>query len=290
MDRHLPRLSNAEGGTMMRSHVKPSAGVAIGVTALFAALGGTGYAAWSIPTNSVGTKQLKNGAVTKAKLNVRGVRVPFAQHARTARTAASAQSAIHANMADNATNSNHASTADTAITASQATNASHAASADIAITASNATNASHAVTADRAITADNATQLGGMPAGSYMIYSATLPPLATETGAWGGGFTATAAGQSASAVTSFAVPLPTSLDSVHVEYVHGPSTASCSGVGHADPGYLCLYTLSALNGASPSFDDLSGSSGASRNGFVVVVTSTLSGFTALTGTYAVTAP
>jgi hypothetical protein len=40
--------------------------------ALFVALGGTSYAALSLPAGSVGTKQLKNGAVTKAKL-ARGV-------------------------------------------------------------------------------------------------------------------------------------------------------------------------------------------------------------------------
>jgi hypothetical protein len=36
--------------------------------ALFVALGGTSYAALSLPAGSVGTKQLKNGAVTRAKL------------------------------------------------------------------------------------------------------------------------------------------------------------------------------------------------------------------------------
>src|ERR1700742_4494361 len=36
--------------------------------ALFVALGGSAYAATQLPKNSVGTKQLKNGAVTVAKL------------------------------------------------------------------------------------------------------------------------------------------------------------------------------------------------------------------------------
>ena len=41
----------------------------LGALALFVALGGTGYAAITIPRNSVGTPQLRNGAVTPAKLN-----------------------------------------------------------------------------------------------------------------------------------------------------------------------------------------------------------------------------
>lgn len=41
---------------------------AIAMAALFIALGGTSYAAIAIPTNSVGTRQLRNGAVTPTKL------------------------------------------------------------------------------------------------------------------------------------------------------------------------------------------------------------------------------
>jgi hypothetical protein len=37
--------------------------------ALFVALGGVGYAASQLPKNSVGTKQLKNGAVTEKKIS-----------------------------------------------------------------------------------------------------------------------------------------------------------------------------------------------------------------------------
>jgi hypothetical protein len=74
---------------------------------LIVALGGTSYAAFSLPKNGVGTRQLKNGAVTtgklkngavttrklrngavtKDKLNVAGVTVPNALHADTAGTA-----------------------------------------------------------------------------------------------------------------------------------------------------------------------------------------------------------
>lgn len=42
---------------------------AIALAALFVALGGTSYAALSLPAGSVGTRQLRNGAVTGAKLD-----------------------------------------------------------------------------------------------------------------------------------------------------------------------------------------------------------------------------
>ena len=42
---------------------------AVGYLALFVALGGTSYAAIGIPVGSVGTRQLRNGAVTPKKLD-----------------------------------------------------------------------------------------------------------------------------------------------------------------------------------------------------------------------------
>src|SRR3954454_9464120 len=47
---------------------RPTPATAIALIALFVALGGTGYAALKLPKNSVGTKQLKNNAVTGAKV------------------------------------------------------------------------------------------------------------------------------------------------------------------------------------------------------------------------------
>jgi hypothetical protein len=41
----------------------------MGIVALFVALGGTSYAATQLPANSVGTKQIRPGAVTPAKLS-----------------------------------------------------------------------------------------------------------------------------------------------------------------------------------------------------------------------------
>lgn len=47
-------------------HVRANA---VAYLALFVALGGTSYAAVSLPANSVGTPQIRNGAVTPAKLD-----------------------------------------------------------------------------------------------------------------------------------------------------------------------------------------------------------------------------
>jgi hypothetical protein len=41
----------------------------VGIIALFIALGGTSYAATQLPTNSVGTRQIRPGAVTPSKLS-----------------------------------------------------------------------------------------------------------------------------------------------------------------------------------------------------------------------------
>jgi len=46
----------------------PSPALVISLLALFVALGGTSYAAINLPRNSVGTKQLKKGAVTGKKI------------------------------------------------------------------------------------------------------------------------------------------------------------------------------------------------------------------------------
>lgn len=81
-----------------RARVLSSPAMAVAIAALFVALGGTSYAAFSLPNNSVGTKQLqkgavttkkiKNGAVTAPKINPAGLTVPNAVHAATAGTAA----------------------------------------------------------------------------------------------------------------------------------------------------------------------------------------------------------
>jgi hypothetical protein len=52
---------------------RPSAPLIISLAALFVSLGGVGYAAVSLPANSVGTAQIQNNAVTYKKINPESV-------------------------------------------------------------------------------------------------------------------------------------------------------------------------------------------------------------------------
>ena len=116
---------------------RPSPALAISFVALVVALGGTSYAAFALPRNSVGTKQIKDGAVTTgkirnraitaSKLNTSGLTIPSALHAKSADTAGSATNATNAT---NAINADHARTADSATNATDATTATTAADAN----------------------------------------------------------------------------------------------------------------------------------------------------------------
>jgi hypothetical protein len=53
---------------MLRLRRRPSPALVVACLALAVALGGTGYAAVALPANSVGTKQLKQGAIIAAKV------------------------------------------------------------------------------------------------------------------------------------------------------------------------------------------------------------------------------
>jgi hypothetical protein len=109
----------------------PSPALVVSVIALIVALGGTSYAALTLPNNSVGTQQLKNGAVTTKKIKNGAVTAP-----KIDASGLTVPSALHANSADNAS---HATSADNASHATMADDASHAITAD---------DASHATTAD----------------------------------------------------------------------------------------------------------------------------------------------
>lgn len=156
---------------------RPSPATPIALLALFVALGGSAYAALRLPKNSVGTKQIRNGAVTTNKIangaatgskiadnTITGANIELS----TLGTVPSADKAGSANTADAATTANTANTANTAKTAN------HASTAD---------DATHAVTAD---------QLNGLPASDYQakILWARIAPdgsLTTGSGATSSG-------------------------------------------------------------------------------------------------------
>jgi hypothetical protein len=93
---------------------RPSAALVVAIVALFAALGGTGYAAATlsgrdiqkrtIPANRVVPNALGGGQIDESKLGP----VPVAQQALSAQTSASATEASHATSADSATNAQNA--------------------------------------------------------------------------------------------------------------------------------------------------------------------------------------
>ena len=88
MKRFVPRLSYAN---------------VVATLALFLAIGGVGYAATRLPKNSVGTRQISNGAVTGAKIKLSSLgTVPSASHADTASTDTTATTATTAATAANA--------------------------------------------------------------------------------------------------------------------------------------------------------------------------------------------
>jgi hypothetical protein len=78
---------------------RPSPAMVVAVIALLVALGGTGYAAFKLPNNSVGAKQIKKNAVTSIKVknhSLSGVDI-------NATTLGTVPNATHAGSADEAT-------------------------------------------------------------------------------------------------------------------------------------------------------------------------------------------
>src|SRR3954469_3793677 len=135
---------------------------AVAYVALFVALGGTSYAAVNLPKNSVGTKQLKNNAVTSTKVrdgSLTGADVNESALGDVPR----ARDAAHALNADNA---------------------AHALNADNAAHALNADNAAHALNADNAAHALNADKLGGVPPSAFLKQADAIPPGGSLTGTY----------------------------------------------------------------------------------------------------------
>jgi hypothetical protein len=191
---------------------RPGGATVIASVALFVALGGTGYAAFSLPKNSVGSKQLKSNAVTTSKLKNNAVTTGKLKN----------------NAVTTGKLKNGAVTAGK-INASGLTvpNALHANSAD---SATNATNATNAITATSAATAATVTGQGTLASGK------------TEIGIVGGVFQNGPTVSSPLAVTvTFPMLAPVALTGSSIEVA---PTASCTG-STANPtaaaGFVCIY-------------------------------------------------
>jgi hypothetical protein len=151
--------------------------------ALFISLGGGAYALTRVPPGSVGTKQLRNHAVTAKKVarnSLTGVQIKETTLGQVRRATRSdfASSAGFANEAAHAATASQAVMADTATTATKATTAS---TATKAASATSAGTAASATTAGTAATATNAVKLGGLVASSYLtsdrVLSASVDPV-----------------------------------------------------------------------------------------------------------------
>jgi hypothetical protein len=150
-----------------------SYGNVIATVALFAALGGSAYAATTINGNkivkhSIGGGKLKNETITSTQIKQGSLNssvinlstlgtVPSAQTAVTATSASTANTATTAGSATTASSATTATTATTAIKATSAETADSATNADHASSADSATNADHADTAGDAETVDGET-------------------------------------------------------------------------------------------------------------------------------------
>jgi hypothetical protein len=156
--------------------------------------------------------------------------------------------------------------------------------------------ASHAFTADGAVSATNATNatnLSGHPAAFYA--PAILPSGQSESGVFGVGGDAPGTGYYYTGGVTFPIPVAHALDASHVVVVAQGAAPQphCSGEGHADPGYLCLYTEVSVdmqvNSNGIGLPD-SQSVGAAPTGFVVFGQTTgTTGGAYVSGTWTVTA-
>jgi hypothetical protein len=213
-------------------------------TALFVALGGAGYAATKLPNNSVGTKQLRKGAVTSPKLaqgSVTGSKVKAGSLTGAvinSSTLGNVPSATHATSAGSADSATHAGSADSATHAGSADSATHAGSADAATHAGSA---------------DTAASLGGVGSSGYLRYGSTIPSGVTITGAFVSSDRDDVAPRAHSA-GSFPLPAPANLTDAQINFasstVGGDDDPACTGttnVPTAPPGKVCLYVTDTGN-------------------------------------------
>jgi hypothetical protein len=126
----------------------------------------------------------------------------------------------------------------------------------------------------------------------------TLPSGQSESGDYGIGAPVPGKGSLSQAV-SFPVPLAARIPASNIVFVLETETSlsHCSGVGHADPGFLCVYEQESVDigGSGAAFGEYENHpgphDGSGNYGFLITVPVTGAGENASEyGTYTVTAP
>jgi hypothetical protein len=150
-----------------------TAALAVSVVALVVAMAGSAYAGVTLAKNSVGTKQLKNGAVTNAK--IAGGAVGNGKLANGAVGPAKLKSGLVVPNATNAIN---------AINATNATNAANATKATTATSATSATTATTATTAANGFASFGSFNgpVGSIPVNSGFVFAGPTVTLTTTAG------------------------------------------------------------------------------------------------------------
>jgi hypothetical protein len=137
------------------------------------------------------------------------------------------------------------------------------------------------------------------PAGPVGTAPTALAPAQTETGVFAGSWIGEEGRFRYRLTASFPLPLPAPLPEGSVGYITkgSPTTTACPGVGHAAPGFLCLYETSSENLQPPSqsavFDPeqlTTPSQTVGRSGFAIELTAAEEDASSVAGTFAVTAP
>jgi hypothetical protein len=135
------------------------------------------------------------------------------------------------------------------------------------------------------------------PQGPPGVYPTLLPSGQTETGVWGGGYTAPGSNEPYREGATFAIQLAAPIPVGHAIYVAGASAIHCPGRGQAEQGFLCIYQGFAENAEAPNDENIfdpetaaGTDEAAGARGFAIFLQSKKGGLTTITGSYAVTAP
>jgi hypothetical protein len=259
----------------MRSRLsRPSPALVVSTIALIVALGGTSYAAVSLPDNSVGTKQLQNGAVGTFKLKNGAVGTGKLKNGAVGT----------ANLKNGAVTG-----AKLKLTGVTVPNAVHANAADLATNSTNATKATNATNATNATSAKSAAS------------PATLASGTSETGSYSVVFQAAAVANDGQGAISFPFQLasdPTVGGTTSPDFIHvgGASTTDCPGTvanPKAVAGHLCVYESFGENQGTACITQMDAGwacGAADKYGAGVYLTAKAVGRVVSVGTWAVTAP